>query len=173
MGVIVYWSGQSELPIDSEPVASLLGGLQHRASHVAAYAILAGLLRWALDGRPHASVWAWTMVAAFAVADELHQSLTPGRRPGFDDWLTDVVTALVCLVLVARYRAQAGPRRARVRAAVAWSLVVAAFAIAVGFGLLSAVSTPRPHAARDAVGRADLGAFASPAQSMVGMRLTV
>lgn len=93
MGLISYWSAQSDLPIDHPRVASVLRGQQHVLAHLAAYAVLGALLRWALDGARLASVWAWMVAALFGLADEWHQGFTPGRAVEVGDWLADAAAA--------------------------------------------------------------------------------
>lgn len=104
MGLIAYWSGQSDLPIDKPPISQLLLGFQHRLAHIGAYAILALLTRWAMRPGSRRALWSWLLVALFAVSDEIHQSFTPGRSPGVDDWLVDVVAAALALALAGRVR---------------------------------------------------------------------
>jgi VanZ family protein len=100
LALIVYWSGQSDLPIDHPPIAQWLGGAQHRMAHVAAFAVLAALVRLAIDGTPRATLGAFLFVVGFAATDEWHQSFTPGRHPALDDVLVDSGSALVSVLVV-------------------------------------------------------------------------
>jgi hypothetical protein len=77
MALMIYWSGQSDLPIDHPPISQWLGGAQHRLAHIAAFAVLAALVRFALDGAQRAPFWSWLVVVGFALTDEWHQSFTP------------------------------------------------------------------------------------------------
>jgi VanZ family protein len=98
MALLTFWSGQSSLPIDQPPIATVLHGSQHRLAHLASFGLLALLARWAFDGWPRAAVLACVLTSAFGASDELHQTLTPGRRPAVDDWLFDTVAGGVAVV---------------------------------------------------------------------------
>ena len=104
MLVITYWSDQSSLPIDEPYIADLLGGFQHRLAHLVGFGGLALVARWAVDGWPRPNVIAVVIVGAFAAFDEWHQSFIPGRRAALDDWLFDVISALVVLAVLPRVR---------------------------------------------------------------------
>jgi hypothetical protein len=100
MAVIVYWSGQSDLPIDHPPIATLFGGMQHRLAHIGAFAILAALVRFGFGRTPLASLWSWLLVVGFAVTDEWHQGFTAGRQVGLDDVVVDSAAGFVSLLVV-------------------------------------------------------------------------
>ncbi len=151
MALITYWSGQSDLPIDHGPIAQILRGTQHRFAHVAAYAVLAALIRWAGGSLPRASLWAWLLTAAFAATDELHQSFTPGRHPNVGDWLVDSATAAFVIPLVdLLIRRQAASRLAP-RPVVARALLVGL--LTVGVWLAIAPHAPSALAAGRRVAR--------------------
>ncbi len=95
MALLTYWSGQSFLPIDHGPVAEILRGAQHRLAHIVAYAVLGALLRWAWGRNSGALVWSVLIASAFGASDEWHQTMTAGRRPAIDDWLTDTAAAVL------------------------------------------------------------------------------
>src|SRR5947199_2478470 len=100
MTLLTFWSGQSNLPIDHPPISILLHGFQHRVAHLAAFGLLALLARWAFDGWPRSALLAVVLTSAFGASDELHQTLTPGRRPAVDDWLVDTLAATLAMLLV-------------------------------------------------------------------------
>src|SRR5713101_7678385 len=93
MSLITYWSSQGRLPIDQPEIASALHGFQHRLAHLVAFGLLGLLARWAFDGLPRAALWAVALASAFGASDEWHQSFTPARSPGVDDWATDTAFA--------------------------------------------------------------------------------
>jgi len=99
MGLITYWSGQSELPIDQPWIARLLRGQQHPLAHASAFAILAMLVRWAVEGTPGATLWAFLFSSMFGAVDEWHQCFTPGRAPDIKDLLVDSMAAAVAVML--------------------------------------------------------------------------
>ena len=99
MLLLTFWSGQSMLPIDQPPVATALHGSQHRLAHLASFGLLALLARWAFDGWPRSAVMACLLTSVFGASDELHQTLTPGRRPAFDDWVFDTVAGSVAVLV--------------------------------------------------------------------------
>jgi VanZ family protein len=105
MALITYWSSQASLPIDQPAVANVLHGFQHRAAHAVAFGLLALLARWALDGLPRPSLWSVVLASVFGATDEWHQSFTPGRHAGADDWAADTAFAAAALYLWARLRA--------------------------------------------------------------------
>ncbi|MEO0795045.1 MAG: VanZ family protein [Verrucomicrobiota bacterium] len=43
------------------------------------------------------TIFAITFTALFGLADELHQSTTPGRYMEFDDWIADVLGAVIAV----------------------------------------------------------------------------
>ena len=97
--VALYWaSSRSDL-------AALPGGVSDKFAHFVAYFVLGALAlrataggRWAgVNGR--AAVGAFVFAGTYGALDELHQRLTPGRSPGFDDWIADALGALAALVL--------------------------------------------------------------------------
>jgi len=91
------WSSPPSLP------ESLLDLLMKKAAHITEYAILAGLLWWALGGGTERRVKLAALAVAvfYAVSDEFHQSFTPGRSPSPVDVLIDTVGAASALVILA------------------------------------------------------------------------
>jgi VanZ family protein len=79
-------------------------------AHFVEYAVLGGLVMWALGPR---TLWTRFALAAllacslYAVSDEFHQSFVPGRTPDPVDWATDTVGAAVAtaaIVVIRRRR---------------------------------------------------------------------
>lgn len=129
IALLSYWSGRSSLPIDRPAISSALHGTQQLLAHLAAFAILAALARWALDGLPRSTLIAVLLTAALGALDEWRQSYTPGRTPDPVDWLVDtlagVVTApMIGVFLDARRRAGEWPQPVLVGVAVATLLLV-------------------------------------------------
>ena len=98
MGLITYWSGQSELPIDQAWIARLLRGQQHPLAHAAAFGVLAMLVRWAVEGTPGATLWAFLFSVMFGAVDEWHQSFTPGRAADWKDLAVDGMAAALSVM---------------------------------------------------------------------------
>ncbi len=71
-------------------VYGLLGTLVARVSRV-------GRLRW------FGVYWAIAICSLYGLADEFHQSFTPGRSVEFADWLMDTSGAAVAVFLYARW----------------------------------------------------------------------
>jgi VanZ family protein len=112
MGVIFFLSAQPTLP---HVVFSLSSVVQDVMGHFCAYAVLAGLLYWALTGvgstRP--ALFTFVIVLLYALSDEFHQSFVPGRNPDPFDVATDLVGALAALAALTlfRYRRARRPLR--------------------------------------------------------------
>jgi VanZ family protein len=72
-------------------------------AHLGTYALLAGLLLYALAGlrRPPAvhAVAAWALAVLYGISDEFHQSFVPGRTGRLDDVVTDAIGATVGVVV--------------------------------------------------------------------------
>ncbi len=99
MGLITYWSGQSDLPIDTPWLSRLLRGQQHPLAHASAFGILAVLVRWAVEGTPGATLWAFLFSTMFGAVDEWHQSFTPRRAPDVQDLAVDAMAAAMAVML--------------------------------------------------------------------------
>jgi VanZ family protein/UDP-2,3-diacylglucosamine pyrophosphatase LpxH len=96
-GLIIHLSGQPRLPLG----VSLPPPLD-KVAHASAFAALAWLLDWGLQGRTGWPVYrrhgaVFLLLAAFGASDEWHQSFVPGREASALDWLADVVGTLVGL----------------------------------------------------------------------------
>ncbi|HXF70958.1 MAG TPA: VanZ family protein [Thermoflexus sp.] len=89
MGVIFFLSAQPQLPQAPEP---WLDFLAKKAAHALEYVILAALARWTLGAYPLEGPgrWAWAWAALYALTDEIHQGLVPGRHPSGLDVLIDM-----------------------------------------------------------------------------------
>lgn len=99
MALITYWSSQSTLPIDHGIIAYLLRGQQHPLAHASAFGILAILVRWAVEGTPGATLWAFLFATMFGAVDEFHQRFTPGRASDIKDLAVDAMAAgIACMV---------------------------------------------------------------------------
>jgi VanZ family protein len=90
MGLIFGVSAQPDLP---HPSSGMLDWLVSIAGHVSEYAMLGGLLAWAIRrGR----TWKGLGLAFFyALSDELHQAFVPGRTADPLDLVFDVLGAAV------------------------------------------------------------------------------
>ena len=76
------------------------------------YAILAVSYRFALGKREDQRWMAWLLALAYAMTDEFHQSLVPGRTPSvWDVLIFDNLGALIGLWLASRYYKQNQPDR--------------------------------------------------------------
>ena len=94
MAVIFTLSAQPHLPQAPEP---WLDTLLKKTAHGLEYAILALLVRWGLRGHgvAHAGRWAWVWAVLYALTDEAHQALVPGRHPsGWDVGIDGLGAAL-------------------------------------------------------------------------------
>lgn len=93
MGLIFTLSAQPDLPGVDEP---LLDTLLKKAAHAAGYAVLALLVRRAL-GWERGRRLAWVLALLYAIGDEAHQSLVPGRHAQAMDVLIDALGAALAL----------------------------------------------------------------------------
>ncbi|MDO6388296.1 MULTISPECIES: VanZ family protein [unclassified Uliginosibacterium] len=77
--------------------AGLIPAPWDKLAHLTLFAVLALLLRGGL-GLP---AWLALLIAlGIGAADEFHQAGLPGRFAGLDDWLADLVGALLGLALL-------------------------------------------------------------------------
>ncbi|HKZ91981.1 MAG TPA: VanZ family protein [Candidatus Limnocylindrales bacterium] len=118
MGVIFLLSSQSGLRVSEDAAVDKPIRL---VAHMASYALLAGLLFYALcgagrptargAGRPtargvgrptaRAATLALVLATLYAVSDELHQAMVPDRTGRPEDVVIDVVGATIGLVIAA------------------------------------------------------------------------
>jgi VanZ family protein len=113
MGVIFLLSSQGGLrattDVDVEKPIRIV-------AHLATYALLAGLFLYAICARGaptgRQALLAVGLSAAYAVSDEIHQALVPGRSGRADDVIVDIAGAALGVALGAVVLATLG--RARV-----------------------------------------------------------
>src|SRR5438105_8132852 len=84
MGLISFWSGQTNLPIYQPFVIAAAFGFQHRLAHLATFGLLALLARWTFDALPRSAVFAVLLTSLFGVVDERDHSLRPVCHVGVD-----------------------------------------------------------------------------------------
>jgi len=106
MGLIFYMSCHpAPEPLKVWPIWGAI-----KLVHLAEYGVLALLWVWGLR---HATRWTPPIVAGYAilftflwgVSDEYHQAFVPSRTAKLSDALTDLLAAILALVLVAFIRA--------------------------------------------------------------------
>ena len=105
MGIIFWLSAQPDLPHHHE---SWVDVILKKAGHMAEYGILAGLIWWAShkhsDGLSRrVSVCVLCVTGAYAVSDEVHQLLVPGRNAEALDVGLDILGATVALLITTRF----------------------------------------------------------------------
>jgi VanZ family protein len=102
MAVIFLLSSQGDLRVSEDagtekPIRIV--------AHLATFALLGGLILVAICGRRapsgRAVVGAVALTTLYALSDELHQALVPGRTGRIDDVVIDLVGALVGAALAA------------------------------------------------------------------------
>lgn len=113
IGPLLHWL----LPHASAETVDQLHFLTRKGGHLTEYAILALLLRRAIgsDGLKSLGL-AWLIAAAYAVTDEFHQSLVPGRTPALGDVLIDTSGAFMALALSAAWQRLRNGKNAAIRA---------------------------------------------------------
>lgn len=101
MAVIFALSHQPTLPYPDDLDAMIVSTL----GHVAVYAVLAGLLWWALGAFPVSPGWRYALPVAisavYGISDEWHQSFVPGRSPDVRDVVADTLGAVLAMLVVA------------------------------------------------------------------------
>jgi VanZ like protein len=104
---VVVWAGLIFALSSIPDLGTGLGGwdlVLRKAAHVVEYAVLGALLFRALSsaGQPlrngSAVTWAWTLGAAYAASDELHQHFVPGRQASPLDLAIDAVGVAVGVI---------------------------------------------------------------------------
>ncbi|MBI4300266.1 MAG: VanZ family protein [Chloroflexi bacterium] len=96
MGLIFYVSSRSQLPTGH----GALGEAVSFGGHLSEYAILGGLLRWALSAR--AGLLTLAIAVLYALSDEFHQSFVPGRNASALDFLVDILAASLAIAALPR-----------------------------------------------------------------------
>jgi VanZ family protein len=98
--LIFVLSAQPDLHLADEP---LLDFVLHKAAHLAAYAILATLVGWAVGLRGARASRAWgvplLLCIAYAATDEIHQGFVQGRHPSPADVGIDTLGAIAGLAV--------------------------------------------------------------------------
>jgi VanZ family protein len=104
IALVFYLSAQSSLPM----LSGRFDSLESFAGHFLEYAVLALLLRWALDGLgvARAALWAFVFAVAYGLTDEFHQHFVPGRHMDPVDLLTDAIGAAAALWFAGRVAAR-------------------------------------------------------------------
>jgi VanZ family protein len=101
MAVIFVLSHQPTLPYPDDVDAMIVSTL----GHVTVYAVLAGLLWWALGAFSVPAGWRYVLPVAisalYGISDEWHQSYVPGRSPDARDVVADTVGAVLAMLVVA------------------------------------------------------------------------
>jgi VanZ family protein len=113
MGVIFAFSAQPHSGAVTEKYLGSANVPVRKASHMAEYAILFSLCRWAAVGTIDGVLllrWLPLMISAlYACSDEYHQSFVPGRSASGSDVLVDCSGAcLAWLLIIAREKLSAG-----------------------------------------------------------------
>jgi VanZ family protein len=112
MALIFYLSSQPTLPSVPDPALDVIF---KKLGHVTVYSLLAVAYLRAVHRFRWPYLLAWILTALYAVSDEYHQSLVPGRTASLQDVLIDVTSAFIALAFV---RWAAGSRVAWLRRAV-------------------------------------------------------
>ncbi len=90
-GPVVLWMAvifaASATPSVDIPSFGTLDYIVKKAGHATAYALLALLIRRAIGWESKRPAGAWLIAVLYALTDELHQSLVPGRHPSIVDAL--------------------------------------------------------------------------------------
>lgn len=77
-----------------------------KGAHFTEYAVLAGLLYWALPGHGLGRLAAaWAIATGYAASDEWHQAFVPHRGPSPTDVAIDSAGAATALALIAALKA--------------------------------------------------------------------
>jgi len=104
MGIIFWFSSQ---PSAQLPDFDWADRLIKKSGHVLGYAILAPCYWYALGLQTRHRWAAWLFALVFALTDEYHQSLVPGRNPSvWDVFIFDNLGALIGLWLASRFKKQ-------------------------------------------------------------------
>jgi VanZ family protein len=83
-----------------------------KLAHASEYALGGWLLVRAFATHPRGATWALALGALYALSDELHQALVPGRNSDVRDWVADTVGLLLAIILFhvfTRLRHRRGP----------------------------------------------------------------
>lgn len=95
MALIFALSAQSKTDL---PDYGMFDLFVKKTAHLVAYGTLALLLAWALGGRRHWVGIVLLLTLLYAISDELHQTMVPGRNGRWYDVAIDMVGASLALV---------------------------------------------------------------------------
>ena len=101
MGFLYYLSSQSVIGIDAIDSGSDSSLALRKLGHFLGFGLLALLLRFGLGPagwRPSVYATAFAVTLAYAIGDEYHQSLVPGREGAVGDVSIDTAGAATVLV---------------------------------------------------------------------------
>jgi VanZ family protein len=112
MGLIFYFSAQSELP---HPQSGWVDLLISSGAHVLLFGVLAVLWARGLGAGPRAWLTAFALTTGYGLLDEFHQSFVPGRTPDVLDLICDALGALVGLWLWVRLQRHYSGNRSATR----------------------------------------------------------
>ncbi len=90
----------------SQPDSDLRGGSRlhigvYKLAHLVVFGVLGFLVARATQRRSvRAGWWAWVIVVLYAIVDEIHQSVVPGRSPLLTDVVIDALGGLVGIAAV-------------------------------------------------------------------------
>lgn len=113
MGALFWLSSlpQASLPYDFT--------VSDKLAHAAAYFGLCLVARMPagtlFQRRRYAILFAFSVSSAYGAADELHQSLTPGRNPDIYDWAADVIGAAIGAALLFCFEIMRGKKGSKVK----------------------------------------------------------
>lgn len=93
MAIIFAFSSQP----DSDPSGRRLHIDLYKVAHLTEFGILGVLVAGATRNlnAPRAGWWAWVIVVLYAISDEIHQALVPGRSPLVTDVAIDALGGLL------------------------------------------------------------------------------
>jgi len=111
----IFWmSSQPVVPHPGRRIG-IADDLTDYGGHILSFGLLAVLTWRVVRTRPGflrqvplaAMPWlAGLLAAVYALTDEVHQSMVPGRTASIRDWLADVLGVLVACTLIAWYQAR-------------------------------------------------------------------
>lgn len=108
MALIFFVSSQPAPELANEPILDLV---LKKLAHATAYAILAVLLNFALNGirsrrlgLPTPSWLAFAIAVAYAGPDEIHEAFVPTRHASAVDVMIDACGAAIAMLALARMR---------------------------------------------------------------------
>jgi VanZ family protein len=108
MAIIFAFSSTSTLP---QAASELLDLLIKKLAHFSEFAVLAVLVHRALRPGGHITraggIAAVAFAATYAITDELHQILVPGRHPSPLDVGIDALGAITAILALRRFRGSA------------------------------------------------------------------